>query len=310
MLFSAELTEESAEEISELLLEMGASSVEVSDYDAGTSRETFLFREPGMVRKDWQRAAIKAILPSSRAERIAESIRSDYGVEVSLSDFEDADWLSVQEALRPPVTIGGLRIILPWHSPSSEQLPLGDLRVEGGAAFGTGEHPTTRMCAAWLQSNLPAFATVMDYGCGSGILGLVALKAGAALAVGVDVDLDAVLASRRNAVANGFDEKEAGFYFPHRWTLDADARKNDDAKTLPDSLARAKYDVVVANILLNPLLELKDNLCDFLQPNTGMLLIAGIRTDQFDTLRTAYQDRVELHILDDTDGWLLVSSKV
>ena len=121
---------------------------------------------------------------------------------------------------KPVVTVGALEILLPWHETSSDpSVASRQLRVEGGAAFGTGEHQTTRMCCEWLQeTTFPAFYTMCDYGCGSGILALTALRFGAACAVGIDIDPDCVKAAERNRASNGFGVNEARFYLP---SLDA-----------------------------------------------------------------------------------------
>ncbi|KAJ8600677.1 hypothetical protein CTAYLR_007432 [Chrysophaeum taylorii] len=298
----------SASELSELLFELGATSVDATDADAGSALEEPIFREPPpeydvfvddqwRSEEFWSRAVVRALAPSRLAARLEAAVAETYpGLHAEVRPVEERDWVAVQEALRPPLVVGKMRVVLPWHDSVEPR----DLRLEGGAAFGTGEHPTTKMCVLWLQDNMPAFATVMDYGTGSGILALASLKAGAATAVGVDVDVDAIAVARRNAELNDFAPPEVSFHLPpvgagadaHTLALVESRFRNDDTAAatapLPENLAGATYDVVVANILLNPLLALKDTLCGFVEEQDGKLVISGIRRDQFAKVRDAY----------------------
>ena len=192
------------------------------------------------------------------------------------------------------------------------------MRVEGGAAFGTGEHQTTKMCCEWLQeTTFPAFYTMCDYGCGSGILALTALRFGAACAVGIDIDPDCVRAAERNRYANGFGENEARFYLP---PLDAGgdassiAYVNKRFTSAPEGVApfpegELPCDVVVANILLRPLLALRDTILERVRPG-GALAMSGVRVDQVDDVLGAYASSFETAAVDrEVDGWVLIACR-
>lgn len=256
---------EDHEGVSQSLLELGALSVtatgveDAGDYDCFTERPT------------WKRAKVSALATKRQAERILFEFPS-----FQVSAFENKDWLKIQEELRPPLQIGDVRILLPWHQ--------GDgLRIEGGAAFGTGEHATTKMLVEWLQTR--TLSDVIDYGCGSGILALVCAKMGAT-AVGVDIDEDSVEAARRNNAMNGFD---VSFQLP----------------PLSDQTA----DLVIANILLNPLLDLAPTLAALVNDN-GLLALSGVRRSQFHTLKATYSSYFhDIAIENDVDEWLLVVCK-
>mmetsp|Transcript_4937 Transcript_4937/g.14641 ORF Transcript_4937/g.14641 Transcript_4937/m.14641 type:complete len:385 (+) Transcript_4937:165-1319(+) len=326
----------SAEELSEALMEFGALSVTATDTGAGTPEEEALFREPPDAREldvftdenrwrseaYWARSEVAALFSTAAGgEAALKELRSLYGdaaaasLEASVAPLADQDWLAVQEAARPVVTVGQLDILLPWHETSSDPaVAARQLRVEGGAAFGTGEHQTTRMCCEWLQrANLPAHYTMLDYGCGSGILALTALRFGAACAAGVDIDVDCVAAAKRNAADNGFGGAEARFYLPE---VDAGADAgavafvNARLTSAPDGFEPLPpgetFDAVVANILLNPLLALRDTIVNRVRAD-GILAISGVRAEQFDAVRDAYRGAFrDVRIDREEDGWLLI----
>jgi len=329
----------SAESLSELLMECaGALSVSASDANAGTADEEAIFGEPPtdldvFLDEDrwrseayWQSAEVRALFASQNdaqaALRFVEDTLGGAAVAGSKIDdlAKDVDWLAVQEAARPVVTVGQLQILLPWHETSSDpQVASRQLRVEGGAAFGTGEHQTTRMCCEWLQeTTFPAFYTMCDYGCGSGILALTALRFGAACAVGIDIDPDCVRAAERNRASNGFGDNEARFYLP---SVDAGgdasssiAYVNKRFTSAPEGVApfpgdELPCDVVVANILLRPLLALRETILDRVRPG-GALAMSGVRVDQVDDVLGAYASSFETAAVDrEVDGWVLIECR-
>mmetsp|Transcript_8471 Transcript_8471/g.27755 ORF Transcript_8471/g.27755 Transcript_8471/m.27755 type:complete len:375 (-) Transcript_8471:111-1235(-) len=310
--------DEQVEVVSELLLEFGASSVDAQP----AASEAPIYAEPGEPARVWRRALVRAITPKRLEERVAAQIEDVFpGLTPEVRALDTTkDWLRELEAMRPPLQIGRLRVVLPWHEESSGERPEEDLRIEGGSAFGTGEHATTRMCLEWLQgASLPCLASVMDYGAGSGILALAALKCGiAAEAVGVDVDPDCLAAAKRNAKTNGYDTStEARFFFPAACDVvlpqpghGGGVFPSSDGERLPPDLAARHFDVVIANILLNPLLDLAPTLAAFVRPapNGGVLAVSGIRDTQFDTFKAAYDPFfASVAIADDQDGWLLVT---
>ena len=328
----------SAEELSEVLMEYGAMSVSASDSNAGTDAEEALYGEPPDAKEldvfldedrwrseaYWRSAEVRALFVSEDyGVAVLDALRDRYGDGV-LEDMDgsleplpsDVDWLQKQEAARPVVVVGDLEILLPWHDTSPDpDVAKRQLRVEGGAAFGTGEHQTTRMCCEWLQeAKLPAMYTMVDYGCGSGILALTALRYGAAVAVGVDIDVDCVAAAKRNAESNGFAPSECRFHLP---PVDAGA----DAASVAYVNARLETgdfghdplpsdeppaDVVVANILLNPLLALQDTITGLVKVG-GTQVMSGIRLDQADRVIAAYGPKFDdVRVAKETDGWLVV----
>ena len=328
----------SAESLSELLMECaGALSVSASDANAGTADEEAIFGEPPtdldvFLDEDrwrseayWRSAEVRALFASeSDAQAALKFVENTLGgaavTGAQIDDLaKDVDWLAVQEAARPVVTVGQLQILLPWHETSSDPaIAMRQLRVEGGAAFGTGEHQTTRMCCEWLQeTTFPAFYTMCDYGCGSGILALTALRFGAACAVGIDIDPDCVRAAERNRASNGFGDNEARFYLP---SLDAGgdassiAYVNKRFTSAPEGVApfpegELPCDVVVANILLRPLLALRDTILERVRPG-GALAMSGVRVDQVDDVLGAYASSFETAAVDrEVDGWVLIACR-
>lgn len=305
-LVEVEFESENSELLSEALLELGARSVDAFDADAGTPSEEPIFTDEttGL----WPRAVVRAVVPKRVQESFVSQVADVFDVSPrSVSPVDtDKDWLRELERLRPPLTVGSLRILLPWH-PKTEDGE--DLLIEGGAAFGTGEHPTTRMCVEWVQAMDVAFPSVMDYGSGSGILALAALKAGASDSVGVDIDPDAVSAAQRNAIMNGFSSHDARFFLPPA-SLGGPVRSEllpDGVEPLPEDLENRHYDIVIANILLTPLVDLAEHISSFVHPGHGRLAISGLRFSQFDAVRDAYQDFFhDIRIANEEDGWLLV----
>jgi ribosomal protein L11 methyltransferase len=198
-----------------------------------------------------------------------------------LQAVPDQDWVRLTQAQFAPVDVApGFWIVPSWH-----QTPEGATRVirlDPGMAFGTGTHPTTRMCLRWIARHATAWASVLDYGCGSGILALGAGRHGARRLTAVDIDPAAVEATRTNAAANGVPV-QAG----------------------PPELAQGTYELVLANILATPLKLLAPLLCGHLADD-GHLLLSGILERQAADLRAAYAPWCAIDILDTEDGWVLM----
>ena len=226
-----------AESLSDALLEHGALSVDLLDADADTPDEQAIFGEPGEPPPGvWQHNRVSALFDahvdvaailSAAANDVGLTTRPVYHIET----LADNDWVRLTQSQFEPIPISTRLWIVPtWHTPADPSAI--NIVLDPGLAFGTGSHPTTRLCLRWLDSHLQGGESVLDYGCGSGILAIAALKLGAAEAVGVDVDAQAVTASRDNALANSVANVQ--FY-------------------LPNDAPKGHYDVVVANILTNPL---------------------------------------------------------
>jgi ribosomal protein L11 methyltransferase len=185
-----------------------------------------------------------------------------------------------------PIHISSRLWIVPtWHTPSDPNAV--NIVLDPGLAFGTGSHPTTRLCLRWLDSNLKGGERVLDYGCGSGILAIAAMKLGAAQAIGVDVDFQAVVASRGNAVANQVDNVQ--FY-------------------LPDDVPQSTYDLVMANILTNPLRLLAPLLANATRPG-GQIVLSGILEEQAQEVMNIYQQWFDLDVPIFEDGWSCLSGR-
>jgi ribosomal protein L11 methyltransferase len=269
--------------------ELGALAVSVEDADADGDAEQALFGEPGLPAPEpgWARSTLRALYdsPAQATEAATLLLAQDWaaGVQVqALRAVPDADWVRVTQSQFAPVEITPTFWIVPsWHQapPAAERT----IRLDPGLAFGTGTHPTTRMCLRWLARQAQAWPRVLDYGCGSGILAIGAALHGARTVDAVDIDAAAVEATRANAQANGV-------------TLRAG---------LPDA-ANGAYDLVLANILAQPLKLLAPLLCARLAPGASLVL-AGILERQADELRAAYAPWCTLDVTDVQDGWALMT---
>ena len=276
-----------------LIEELGALSVSVEDADAGTEDERALFGEPGGPAPEpgWRRSQLRALFADEAAAQAAAApLLEASGSEVALQglvDVPDEDWVRVTQAQFEPVQIAdGFWIVPSWHQPPAAARRV--IRLDPGLAFGTGTHPTTPMCLRWIARQAPAggWARVLDYGCGSGILGIAAALHGARAVDAVDIDPAAVEAARANAQANGAGAVAAG---------------------LPDT-ARGEYDLVLANILATPLKLLAPLLAGHMAPG-GALVLAGILERQEDELRSAYAPWCALEVGDRDDGWILMTAR-
>lgn len=285
------------ERISDALVdELDALSVSVEDAEAGTPEEQALFGEPGMPapRGGWQRSLLKALFDDEARATAActlllgQAWAADLRV-VSFTEVVDQDWVRLTQSQFAPVEISDAFWIVPsWHTAPPEATRV--IRLDPGLAFGTGTHPTTRMCLRWIAQQAPASAAqwdrVLDYGCGSGILAIGAALHGARAIDAVDIDPAAVEATRANASANAV-QLTAG---------------------LPEA-ATGRYALVLANILATPLKLLAPLLCGHVARG-GDLLLAGILERQCDELAAAYAPWIELEVADRDDGWVLMHGRL
>ena len=283
-----------------LMDELDALSVSVEDADADTDAEHALFGEPGMPPPPggWQRSMVKALFNEEAVALDAATLvlAQDWAEGVTLQSVvtvPDEDWVRLTQSQFAPVPITPQFWIVPsWHEPPADVQRV--IRLDPGLAFGTGTHPTTRMCLRWIAaqaaSHSPGWSRVLDYGCGSGILAIGAALHGAQQVDAVDIDPAAVASTRANAAANGV-------------TLNAAL---PDA-ALPDAAA-GPYTLVLANILASPLKLLAPLLCAQLAPG-GDLVLAGILARQADELTAAYAPWVALGVSDAEDGWILMTGR-
>ena len=283
--------EDQVEPLTDALEALDALSVSVEDADAQTDAEQALFGEPGMPppRGGWNRSRVLALFETEALAQEASSLlqAQDFfqGCEVSgLADIPQQDWVRLTQSQFAPVEITPQFWIVPsWHEPPSQADQV--IRLDPGLAFGTGTHPTTRMCLRWIARQPLAGQRVLDYGCGSGILAIGAAKFGATDIDAVDIDEAAVRATLANALANHV-------------TLNAG---------LPDR-ALGTYQTVLANILASPLKVLAPLLCSHLAPG-GSLVLAGILERQLQELTQAYAPYVALDVADTQDGWVLLTAR-
>jgi ribosomal protein L11 methyltransferase len=283
--------EDRVESISDALDALDALSVSVEDADAQTDAEQALFGEPGMPppKEGWQRSRIVALFAQEAQSRQAAALlqAQDFfaGCRVlAVSEVPEQDWVRLTQSQFTPVEVTPTFWIVPtWHEPPAHATHI--IRLDPGMAFGTGTHPTTRMCLRWIAQH-PPVGRVLDYGCGSGILAIGAAKFGADRVVAVDIDEAAVQSTELNAQAN-------------RVTL---------AAGLPE-LASGSYDLVLANILATPLKVLAPLLCSYVQTG-GNLVLAGILARQSEELTAAYAPYCQLSVSDSEDGWVLMTATV
>jgi ribosomal protein L11 methyltransferase len=289
---------EHAEELSEVLLQLGALSVDLLDADAGTPDEMALFGEPGEPTPSvWQHSRVSALFDESAnvneiLELAASRVRLPQPPRHRIESLEDKDWVRLTQSQFEPIRVSDRLWIVPsWQRPRDEDAV--NIILDPGLAFGTGSHPTTRLCLRWLDEHLRSGETVLDYGCGSGILAIAAIKLGAANAIGVDVDPQAVTASRSNAMQN--EAQHAQFYLA------------DDFCDLPASqLPPSGFDVVIANILTNPLRMLAPLLAHATKPG-GQIVLSGVLETQADDVIGVYRQWCDMNPPCFEEGWSLLS---
>jgi ribosomal protein L11 methyltransferase len=280
----------SAEALSDALVDAhGALSASVEDAAAGGPSEQALFGEPGMAldRAAWSDTRLVALFDSMPAAERAAAVllATDPSLRIeALRPLADRDWVRLTQAQFAPSEIEpGFWIVPSWHAPPTEATRV--LRLDPGMAFGTGTHPTTRLCLRWLARNVERGDCVLDYGCGSGILAIAAALCGAGEIDAVDIDPQAVEATRANAQANGVSLHRVG---------------------APDA-AGGRYDVVVANILAAPLKVLAPLLCAQVAPD-GRLAVAGLLERQAAELQAFYAPWIVLRVEAVEEGWALLAS--
>ena len=274
--------------VSDTLEALDALSVSVEDADAGSDQENALFGEPGMPppAQAWEQSRVTAlfndVVTAEAARRAVQQLHGTDFSHTAIQAVPEQDWVRLTQSQFDPVEITPEFWVVPsWHTAPEQARTV--LRLDPGLAFGTGTHPTTGMCLRWIAQH-PGQASVLDYGCGSGILAIGAALCGGGKVVAVDIDPAAVLASQTNAVANGVHI----------------------ASGTPE-LAVGMYSLVVANILATPLKVLAPLLCSHVAPG-GRLLLAGILERQCEELTQAYAPYCALEVLDSREGWILMSA--
>jgi len=283
--FCIQLAQHQVEAFGDLLIEQGALSVSVEDADEGTEAERAIFGEPGASAEIWQRCEMNALFDANADVRqialdVASALEIDQ-LNFAIETVDDADWVRLTQSQFQPIVISPRIAIVPtWHESPNQSDDAINIVLDPGAAFGTGSHPTTRLCLQWLEANLRAGESVLDYGTGSGILAIAAMKLGAANAVGVDIDPAAVEAARYNAAQNQVELTCAS------------------VEQAVDTVA----DVTLANILANPLKVLAPLLAARTRAG-GRLVLAGLLDEQAEDLIAIYAPYFALQVWQRAEGW-------
>ena len=292
-----EVAREHAENLSDALMEAGALSVSVEDADEGTDAEKPLFGEPGMEPEEaaWDRSRVVALIA---ANADAAAILAEASAAIALTTIpayttrhvEDQDWVRLTQSQFEPIHIGkNIWVVPSWHEIPDPAAVV--LELDPGLAFGTGSHPTTRLCMEWLEAHAPKELSVLDYGCGSGILAMVAKKLGAQAVVGVDIDPQAIESANFNAERNHCDI----------------------TYTLPEQFSSShpvgtQFDVVVANILSSPLKVMAPMLSGRVAAG-GSLILSGVLARQAEEVAAAYAPFIALTVWAEHEGWVALSGK-
>jgi ribosomal protein L11 methyltransferase len=289
-----------AELLSDALMEAGALSVSVEDADEGTDAEKPMFGEPGMEPEEaaWERSRVVALTSAdaNHAEIFSTVVQAcgldkeSSPVSYTLRDVAEQDWVRLTQSQFDPIHIGkNIWVVPSWHDAPDPNALI--LELDPGLAFGTGSHPTTRLCMEWLEAHAPRNLTVLDYGCGSGILAMVAKKLGATDVVGVDIDPQAIESANYNTERNRCD---ITYYLPDAFVKTHTA---------------TQFNIVVANILASPLKLMAPMLASLITSG-GSLVLSGILARQADEVITAYSPYLQLTVWNERDGWVALSGKL
>lgn len=289
-----EVPRDQTEQVSDALIESGALSVSVEDADEGTDAERPLFGEPGMEPEEhaWEHSRVVALAPASAdcaaivrdaclLCEIAEPLA------FSLREVAEQDWVRLTQSQFEPIHIGRHIWVVPsWHEAPDPDAVV--LELDPGLAFGTGSHPTTRLCMEWLEAHAPAGKTMLDYGCGSGILAMLGKKLSLGSVDGVDIDEQAITSAHDNAERN---HCEISFFLP------------EDFKA---ARSTTRYDLVMANILSSPLKLMAPMLCGRVAGG-GALVLSGVLARQADEVITSYAPFISLSVWAELDGWVALA---
>ena len=278
-----------AEALADALLEAGALSAIIEDADAGTADETPQFGEPGSVTTPgWERSRVVALLESdAEVGQLIATCAPLAGLEgipaYTQEEIAEQNWVQLTQSQFEPIRVSERLWIVPsWHEAPDPSAIV--LVLDPGMAFGTGSHPTTRLCLEWLEQQVVPGNSILDYGCGSGILAIAAAKLGAGDVLGVDIDMQAVSAAKSNAERN-----------------EVSARFEDSTREI-----KGQFDIVVANILSNPLKALAPAICAHVRRG-GRLALSGILAAQADELIDIYAPHILLAVADTRDGWVCLT---
>lgn len=289
------VSEDLAEDLGDALMELGALSISVSDAAADTESEKPLYGEPGLTpdRQAWEQSQVIALFDEqglSAAEISLALTEEGFQINAPIErSVAEQDWVRLTQSQFEPIQVGQRLWVVPsWHDAPNDPNAV-CLAVDPGLAFGTGSHPTTKLCMQWLEEHPDlASKTLLDYGCGSGILAIAAKRLGCGDALGVDIDPQAVISAKDNAKRN---EVTVDFRLPE------------------EDSTHSQHDVVVANILANPLQVLAPALCQRIAPN-GHIVLSGILERQAEEVIATYQPWIQLHVWRECDGWVCLTGQL
>lgn len=283
-----EAVDNTADLISDALMDLGALSASIEDANAETPDEQPIFGEPGDPPPGiWQQNIVSALFDEeANIPQVMESLARETGLNslrYSTETVAEQDWVRATQSQFDPIRIrDDLWIVPSWHSaPNPDAI---NIVLDPGLAFGTGSHPTTHLCLAWLADNVKQGDSVLDYGCGSGILAIAAKKLGAGLVNGVDIDSQAIISSRYNAAQN---HVEAEFF-------------NSSEEVL------GQFDIVVANILSSALMVLAPALAAACRPG-GKIALSGILREQAEQVSAVYAEWFNMEQPTFMDSWVLLT---
>ncbi|MEY4699663.1 MAG: hypothetical protein RIR85_1083 [Pseudomonadota bacterium] len=287
--------EDLAENLGDALMELGSLPISVSDAAADTEEEKPLYGEPGLTpeKNAWEQSQVIALFDENGLTAAEISLAlSEEGFQVNMPlerSVEEQDWVRLTQSQFDPIQVGQRLWVVPsWHDAPNDPNAV-CLAVDPGLAFGTGSHPTTKLCMQWLEEHAGlGEKTLLDYGCGSGILAIAAKRLGCGPAIGVDIDPQAVSSAKDNAIRN---EVSVEFYLPEEDT------------------ATSQHDVVVANILANPLQVLAPALCQRIAPE-GHIVLSGILARQAEEVIDTYKPWLDLQVWRECDGWVCLTGQL
>ena len=291
-----EVPRDLTEQVSDALIDAGALSVSVEDADEGTDAERPLFGEPGMEPTEhaWEHSRVVALADAGAdcAAIVRDACQSCEIAETlafSLRPVAEQDWVRVTQSQFEPIHIGRRIWVVPsWHEAPEPDAVV--LELDPGLAFGTGSHPTTRLCMEWLESHAPAGKTMLDYGCGSGILAMLGKKLGLGSVDGVDIDEQAISSAHDNAERN---RCEIHFFLPEDFNA---------------ARSTTRYDLVMANILSGPLKLMAPMLCGRVSDG-GSLVLSGVLARQADEVIASYAPLISLSVWAELDGWVALAGQ-
>ena len=286
---SINATKQTAESVETTLLDAGALSVTLKD----AADEPILEPDIGTTPL-WKSAIITGLFDNTMEQNtLIDHLRSELpkSCEIAFETLDDKDWSRAWMDNYTAMQFGERLWVCPWHIEPPDPAAI-NLRLDPGLAFGTGTHPTTALCLTWLDRNITQQDNILDYGCGSGILAIAALLLGAHHADGVDLDEQAIIATIENTRANNVEAQLAAMTVKQ-------FQKNKEPK---------KYDIVLANILSGPLVELAPILQTYVKPD-GDIVLSGILQEQAEETRDAYAQYFEMGDIEIEEDWVLLHGR-